>query len=93
MLERLKTMIAKYDCIGDVRGIGLMIGIEIVKDKKTNVQPDTKTRNKIQSECFKRGVLMLGCGSHGIRYCPPLVLTESQAMVALDILEDVLKGL
>ena len=93
MLERLKTMIAKYDCIGDVRGIGLMIGIEIVKDKKTNVQPDTKTRDKIQSECFKRGVLMLGCGSHGIRYCPPLVLTESQAMVALDILEDVLKGL
>lgn len=93
MLERLKGMMAKYECLGDVRGIGLMIGIEIVKDRKGVVQPDAKTRDKIQQECFKRGVLMLGCGSHGIRYCPPLVLTEAEAMVGLDILEDVLKGL
>lgn len=93
MLESLKPMVDKYKMIGDVRGIGLMIGVEIVKNKNDGVQPDAASRDKIIQECFKRGLLMLGCGSHAIRFCPPLVLSEAQAMVALDIFEDVLKGL
>lgn len=93
MLKRLQTFVGKYDYIGDVRGVGLMIGLEIVKNKTTGVMPDALTRDKIQQECFKRGMLTLGCGSHAMRFCPPLVLTEAQAMVALDILEDVLKEL
>ncbi len=93
MLERLKTFVAKYECVGDVRGHGLMIGVEIVKGKKANVQPDAATRDKILQECYKRGLLMLGCGSHAIRFCPPLVLTEAEAMVGLDLFEDALKSL
>jgi 4-aminobutyrate aminotransferase len=75
------------------RGHGLMIGVEIVKDKKGNVQPDAATRDKILQECYKRGLLMLGCGSHAIRFCPPLVLTEAEAMVGLDLFEEALKSL
>ncbi len=92
MIKRLKPFVEKYKSVGDVRGIGLMIGIEIVKDKEGNVQPDADTRDKIIQECFKRGLLMLGCGTNAIRFCPPLILTEDQANVALDIFEDVLKG-
>lgn len=92
MLKRLKPMVDKYPMIGDVRGFGLMIGVEIVKNKKEGVLPDADIRDKIIQECFKRGLLMLGCGSHAIRFCPPLVLTEEQAMVALDIFEEALKA-
>lgn len=93
MLSRLKPMVEKYAMIGDVRGLGLMIGVEIVQDKAGAMRPDAKTRDKIIQECFKLGLLMLGCGSHSIRFCPPLVLTQEQANVALDIFEDVLGSL
>ena len=93
MLERLKTFVTKYEAIGDVRGIGLMIGMEIVKNKSSGVLPDPKTRYVKQQECLNRRVLMLGCGSHAIRFCTPLIITEAEAMVGLDILEEVMKGL
>ncbi len=93
MMERLKTIAAKYDVIGDVRGLGLMIGVEIVKNKKTGAQADTEMREKLIQECFKRGLLFLGCGASTVRICPPLTMTEAQAMVALDIFEEALKSL
>ncbi|HEY1097128.1 MAG TPA: aminotransferase class III-fold pyridoxal phosphate-dependent enzyme, partial [Alphaproteobacteria bacterium] len=93
MIERLKTFVPTYKMVGDVRGIGLMIGVEIVKNKETGVQPDAETRDKIIQKCFEKGLLMLGCGSHAIRFCPPLVLSEEQAMMALDIVEEVLREL
>lgn len=93
MLERLKRMVAKYDVIGDVRGLGLMIGVEIVKNKKNGAQADTEMREKLIQECFKRGLLFLGCGASTVRICPPLTMTETQAMVALDIFEEALKSL
>ncbi len=90
ILKRLQSI--QHPAIGDVRGFGLMIGVEVVKNKAKSVQPDPDTRNKIIQECFKRGMLMLGCGSHAIRFCPPLVLTEAQANVAMDLFEDALKS-
>lgn len=92
MLDRMKDYPNRFDVVGDVRGIGLMIGVELVKDKATGAQPDGDMRNKVIQECFKRGLVMLGCSVSSIRFCPPLVLTKDQAMVALDIFEDVLKS-
>lgn len=92
MLDRLRPMVSQYDMIGDVRGIGLMIGVEIVKNKANGVLPDAERRDRIIQECFKRGLLMLGCGTHAIRFCPPLILTPEQADVALDIFEHALQS-
>ena len=95
MLERMKTFMEKYDCIGDVRGLGLMIGMEMVKDKdrQSGPVPNGEARDMLIQECFRRGLVMLGCGNNTIRFCPPLILTEDQAMAALDIIEDVIKSI
>jgi 4-aminobutyrate aminotransferase len=82
-LERLK---AKYDCIGDVRGLGLMIGVEIVTDRKTN-QPDAELRDRIEVASFERGLILLGAGPNTIRWSPPLILSKENADVALEIFE------
>jgi 4-aminobutyrate aminotransferase len=87
-LERLK---AKYDCIGDVRGLGLMIGVEFVTDRVTN-QPDAKLRDQVESACFERGLIILGAGSNTIRWSPPLILSQENADVALEIFEDAIKA-
>lgn len=89
MLERLRTWVDKHALVGDVRGRGMMIGIELVKDKATR-EPATALRNRIETLAFEKGLMILGCGETSIRLCPPLVTTEQEATVALDILEDVL---
>jgi 4-aminobutyrate aminotransferase len=86
-LKRLKGWIAKYPIVGDVRGRGLMIGIEIVKDQQTReVAP--QLRDRIVDLAFERGLLMLGCGETSLRLAPPLVVKQGEVDVALDILEE-----
>jgi 4-aminobutyrate aminotransferase len=75
--------------VGDVRGRGLMIGIELVKDKITR-EPATALRNRIETLAFERGMMVLGCGETTLRLCPPLIINEYEATVALDILEETL---
>src|SRR6185312_13618010 len=88
MLQRMQTWVGKYGIVGEVRGRGLMIGVEIVKDKKTKALAG-KERDRIVDElCFERGVLMLGCGETTIRISPPLITTKEQADVAMDVLEE-----
>jgi 4-aminobutyrate aminotransferase len=87
MLERLRPWIAKHPTVGDVRGRGLMIGIEIVKDKQSRT-PVGPMRDKIVDLAFERGLLMLGCGETTLRLCPPLILNQHEADIALDILEE-----
>ena len=82
-LHKLKD---KYDCIGDVRGLGMMIGVEFVTDKKT-LKPAAELRDKIEIECFNRGLIILGCGTSTIRWSPPLLLTKENADVALEIFD------
>ncbi|HEY1986332.1 MAG TPA: acetyl ornithine aminotransferase family protein [Terracidiphilus sp.] len=89
MLDRLHTWKQTHPMVGDVRGRGLMIGIELVKDKATR-EPATAVRNRIETLAFERGLMILGCGETSIRLCPPLVLNEHEATVALDILEECL---
>jgi 4-aminobutyrate aminotransferase len=89
MLDRLHAWKSTHPLVGDVRGRGLMIGIEIVRDKATR-EPATDLRNRIETLAFERGLMMLGCGETSLRLCPPLIVSEQEATVALDILEEAL---
>jgi 4-aminobutyrate aminotransferase len=87
MLQRLRPWVAKHPIVGEVRGRGLMIGIEIVKDQKSRT-PAGALRDKIVDLAFERGLLILGCGENSVRLCPPLIVNQQQAEIALDILEE-----
>jgi 4-aminobutyrate aminotransferase len=88
MKQRIQTWVDKYEIVGDVRGMGLMIGIEIVKDKKTKAVAGKERDRIVDQLCFERGVLMLGCGETTIRLSPPLIITNEQADIAMDVLEE-----
>ncbi|MGB7188605.1 MAG: aminotransferase class III-fold pyridoxal phosphate-dependent enzyme, partial [Acidobacteriaceae bacterium] len=87
MLDRLRTWPAKHEIVGDVRGRGLMIGIEIVKEQQSR-EPVGAWRDRIVELAFERGLLILGCGESSIRLAPPLIVNEQEATVALDIFEE-----
>jgi 4-aminobutyrate aminotransferase len=89
MLERLHGWKKSHALVGDVRGRGLMIGVELVKNKETR-EPATELRNRVEMLAFEKGLMILGCGETSIRLCPPLVIREEEATVALDILDDAL---
>jgi 4-aminobutyrate aminotransferase len=89
MLERLRPWTRTHPLVGDVRGRGLMIGIELVKDKATR-EPANALRNRVEVLAFERGLMVLGCGETSLRLCPPLIVNEHEATVALDILEEAL---
>jgi 4-aminobutyrate aminotransferase len=87
MLERLRGWKHSHPLVGDVRGRGLMIGIELVRDKTTR-EPATALRNRVETLAFEKGLMMLGCGETSLRLCPPLIVSKEEASVALDILEE-----
>jgi len=89
-MARLEDFKKHYDFIGEVRGRGLMIGIELVADRETR-EPVRDRRDAVVYECFKQGLLLLGAGETVIRLIPPLVINEKELQVGLDILERVLK--
>ena len=66
--------------MGDVRGLGLMIGIELVTDQKTKERA-MKLRDEVVQMCFERGLLVLGAGPNSIRLCPPLVITKNRRIL------------
>ncbi len=86
-LQRLGTWVAKHEIVGDVRGRGLMIGVEIIEDKKSRKAAGA-LRDKIVNLAFDRGLLLLGCGENTVRLCPPLVVTQAETDVALDLFEE-----
>ncbi|MFW5713690.1 MAG: acetyl ornithine aminotransferase family protein [Brevefilum sp.] len=85
-LEALCEIMARHPSIGDVRGIGLMIGIEFVKDPETK-EPAVALRDEIVDQAFYHGLLTLGCGNSTIRLSPPLSTSRSEVDEALKILE------
>ena len=89
VMKRLEGWKKTHASVGDVRGRGLMIGIELVQDKATR-EPAAALRNRVETLAFERGLMVLGCGENSIRLCPPLVVTSEEANVAIDILEDAL---
>jgi 4-aminobutyrate aminotransferase len=86
-LSCLHEIAARHPSIGQVRGIGLMIGIEFVKDRQTR-EPAEYLRDDIIDLAFERGLLTLGCGKSVIRFAPPLCISQVQVDEGLAILED-----
>ncbi len=89
MMQRMSEWPKTVDLVGDVRGRGLMIGVEIVTDKKAKTQGGTE-RDRMVELAFERGVLLLGCGPNSIRLAPPLIVSKEQADIAMDVLEECL---
>ena len=87
MLKRLADWPSRHRLVGDVRGRGLMIGVEIVKDKQTK-EYAPELRDRIVELAFERGILFLGCGPSTLRIAPPLVVTKEEADVAIEVLEE-----
>lgn len=88
IMQRLTEMQAEYPGIGDVRGLGLMIGVEMVKPDGS-IDPDI--RDRIILEGYKEGIILLSCGDSVIRFSPPLVMTREESDVGLDRFETALK--
>ena len=92
LMTGLEELMSKHPIVGDIRGRGLMIGIELVRDRQTKERAD-KERNALVQECFRRGLLVLGAGRNAIRLSPPLVLTSGQADTTIEILDAALGAL
>lgn len=84
--EGLRKLMQKHDCIGDVRGLGLMVGVEFVTDRST-MTPSPELRDRIEYACFERGLIILGAGFNTIRWSPPLIITRENVDVALEIFD------
>ena len=93
-MKRLKELEGESRIVGDVRGRGLMVATEFVKDKKTK-KPDTEIVKKIQTKCLERGVLVWKAGHwpNVIRFLPPLVITRDHIDKGLDVFCEVVKEL
>ncbi len=89
LMAKLRDLPQRFPNVGDVRGLGLMIGIEMVKDQRTKERAP-QLRDQLVQLCFERGLLVLGAGPNTIRLCPPLIITKDQADFAADTIEDCL---
>jgi 4-aminobutyrate aminotransferase len=87
MMGRLRSWPSRFPCVGDVRGLGLMIGVEFVRDQTTR-EKAPHLRDAIVDLAFQRGLLILGASDNVIRLCPPLVVNRDQCEFALNTLEE-----
>ena len=89
LMEGLKGLEARHPSIGWVQGRGLMVGVELVKDRDSKI-PNGKLRDEVVEKAFYKGLLLLGSGQCAIRFAPPLVVTRDEIATALSIFDDVL---
>jgi 4-aminobutyrate aminotransferase len=89
-MKRLNEMKEKYEIIGDVRGKGLMIGVEFVKDKKSK-ERYLEAHDAVPDIAMKKGLVLLPCGKNGVRIIPPLNIDEKLLEKGLTIFEDSVK--
>ncbi len=89
MLAKLRAMQDKHPAMGDVRGKGLMVAVELVKDKATKERAP-ELRNEVVQGCYRRGLLVLGCGANTLRFMPPLNTSADLADEALGLFEEAL---
>ena len=90
IMDRIRDWPRRFRQVGDVRGLGLMIGIEFVKDQETKERAP-ELRDQVVQRAFERGLLILGSGANSIRLCPPLVISRDQADFAVSTLEECLE--
>ncbi len=86
---QLKKLQKRHPSMGDVRGLGLMIGVEFVKDRHTK-EPAAQLAREVMTEAYQKGLMILTCGPNGIRLVPPLVVDQHQCQIALEILDEVI---
>lgn len=86
----LRQLQLTYECLGDVRGLGLMIGVELVKDRETKERA-VEWRSALIRKAFNKGLLLLGCGENTIRFCPALTISPEEVEVGLSIFEECLR--
>ena len=86
LVQGLRELQKKHQLIGDIRGLGLMIGIELVKDRTTTARA-VEARNAVVLGMFRRGILILGAGRNAVRLAPPLILSKDQADSVLSALD------
>lgn len=87
IMDALAEMQMRHPSIGDVRGRGLMIGVEFVQDKTTR-QPAPNLRSDVVNNCFQSGLMVLGCGRSTLRIAPPLMIQKPLVQEALELFED-----
>jgi 4-aminobutyrate aminotransferase len=85
--DGLRGLARKHDCIGDVRGLGMMIGVEFVAGAGSR-EAAPELRDRVEFECYRRGLILLGAGHNTIRWSPPLILTRENVDVALEIFDE-----
>ena len=85
-MEQLGELQQRFDCIGEVRGKGLMVGMELVTDRDTKT-PAVDLCNRLINRAFHNGLLLLSCGQSTVRFMPPLVVTREEIDEALALLE------
>ena len=85
-MKRLWEMAARYPQIGDVRGKGLMIGVELVKNRESN-EPDPTLRNVVIEKAFQHGLLLIGCGPNGVRIVPALNIPRNNLDEGLELFD------
>ena len=90
LMQGLHELQKTYECMGDVRGKGLMVGVEFVKDRETK-EPATAWRPRIIRKAFEKGLLILGCGENSIRFCPALTVSAKEIDLGLTIFEEAVR--
>ena len=90
LMEGLKQLQKEWECMGDVRGKGLMVAVELVKDRETK-EPARNWRNEIITAAFGKGLLLLGCGENSIRFCPALIVNSHEIDTCLSVFSEAMK--
>ncbi|MEN6457725.1 MAG: acetyl ornithine aminotransferase family protein [Thermoguttaceae bacterium] len=87
LMARLRELQQEFPVLGDVRGVGLMVAADFVVNRASR-QPDGERRNRVIQECFRRGLLVLGCGESAVRFCPALTISEKQIDAAMVVFRE-----
>ena len=90
LMTELRELQKSMECMGDVRGKGLMVGVELVKDRETKERA-SDWRNEVIQKAFQKGLLLLGCGENTIRFSPALTVTGEEIDTCLSIFEESLR--
>ena len=90
LMGRLREWPARFPVVGDVRGLGLMVGVELVRDQASRERAP-QLRDRVVDLAFQRGLLILGAGENTLRLCPPLTISRAQCDFAVETLEDCLR--
>ncbi len=84
LMAKLTALKSRHAVIGDVRGLGLMLGVDF---EDSGRKPDGKFRNRVMRKSFEKGLLLLSCGESTLRFCPPLVVTQDEIVTAVEIFD------